>query len=155
MGLFRKIGQKLNSQSVRDLLRELGWVLRYARQFRKEMLLHVLLSALGTALSLAASVLSKHIIDTVTGFESSALVPILVFYVSMQLLTILLNAITGRINAKLGIRVGQQIRREVFDKMMRIRWESLSSFHSADIETVVSDIVVEFLGVELVGTVDK
>lgn len=150
MGLSGSFFKKLKNNSIQELLQELAWILHYGLQFRREILLHILLGSLGTGLSLGASVLSKHIIDTVTGIENSSIIAILVFYVAMQLFGILLTALTGRVNAKLSIRVSQQIRSEIYDKMMHVRWEALSEYHSADllsrISTDVSGVASSILG---------
>lgn len=58
---------------------------------------YIFLGVLGTGMSLAASVLSKNIVDVVTGFDAGALAPAAVFYVAMQLARIGVNAWTGRI----------------------------------------------------------
>ena len=141
MGIVGPFFTKLKHHTMRDLLQELSWILRYSLQFRREILLHILLGGVGTGLSLAASVLSKHIIDTVTGIESSSILTFMIFYVLMQLVGILLTALSGRINARLSIRVSQQIRAEVYDKMMHVRWEALADYHSADLLSRVSSDV--------------
>ena len=138
MGLFQSIRKKLNKLFDHDLQRELAWIIAYGRRFRGEILLYIGLGMLGSVLGLAGSVLSKHIIDMVTGVESGRVTTILIFYVVMQLTGILITALVSRITARINIKVSQQIRSEVYDKMMRVRWEELSEYHSADLLSRVS-----------------
>lgn len=84
-------------------------------------------------MSLMASVLSKNIVDVVTGFHTGALAPAAVFYVSMQLARIGINAWTGRISAKIEVKVDQEIRAEVYDKIMEADWQAMSQYHSGDL----------------------
>ena len=88
---------------------------------------------MGTLMSLGASVLSKYIIDAVTGYDSGSIVAIAVSYVSMQLLRIGFNAWSTQVSAAIRIRVDQEIRAEVYDKIMDADWESMSQYHSGDL----------------------
>lgn len=94
---------------------------------------YIFLGVLGTGMSLMASVLSKNIVDVVTGFHTGALAPAAVFYVSMQLARIGINAWTGRISAKIEVKVDQEIRAEVYDKIMEADWQAMSQYHSGDL----------------------
>lgn len=134
---MRKLFTKIKSHSLRDMLKEYAWLSRYTRQYKAEVLWYVIVGVLGTVLSLAGSVLSKHIIDAVTGADSGGILVALVFYVLMQLSQIATRAITGRINAVVSIRVNQQITAQVYDKLLSTDWESLSAYHSGDLITRV------------------
>ena len=77
---------------------------------------------------------AKNIVDVVTGFHTGALAPAAVFYVSMQLARIGINAWTGRISAKIEVKVDQEeIRAEVYDKIMEADWQAMSQYHSGDL----------------------
>lgn len=133
MSQIRRLFSKIKDGTLREMLAELAWMTRYGIRYRWEILWYTLLGLLGIGMSLGASVMSKYIIDTVLKVDSVALVPAAVFYVSMQLLRIGINAVTARINARIQVDVEQQIRRDVYEKVMNAQWESISSFHSGDI----------------------
>ena len=101
-------------------------------------------------MSLGASVISKKIIDAVTGFDAGGLVPAAIFYVLMQLLRIGSNAWTGRISARIEVKTDQEIRADVYDKIMQADWEAMSNYHSGDllnrIDNDVSSISSSVLG---------
>lgn len=133
MSRWRKKIQKLRNGGLRQLLHELSWIGSYTYRYRKAVLWYICLGVLSTAMGLGASVLSKNIVDAVTGYSGSALLPAAVFYVGMQLLRIGINAWSGRISAKIEVRVDQEIRAEVFDKIMESDWEPMSQYHSGDL----------------------
>ena len=83
----------------------------------------------------SCSVLSKYIIDAVTGFNTHGIITALVFFVLMQLFQIVTRAISGRISAKVSIRVNQEITAQVYDKLLETDWEALSEYHSGDLLT--------------------
>ena len=101
MSRWRKKIQKLRNGGLRQLLHELSWIGSYTYRYRKAVLWYICLGVLSTAMGLGASVLSKNIVDAVTGYSGSALLPAAVFYVGMQLLRIGINAWSGRISAKI------------------------------------------------------
>lgn len=125
--------KKLRGGGLRQILQELTWIGSYTYRYRRAVLWYICLGVLSTAMSLGASVLSKNIVDAVTGYSGAALLPAAVFYVCMQLARIGINAWSGRISAKIEVRVDQEIRAEVFDRIMESDWEPLSKYHSGDL----------------------
>lgn len=138
---MKKLTEKQIMQTLKEMLREYSWLSRYSLRYKGEVLWYVLTGILGTVISLAGSVLSKHIIDAVTGFNSSGILTALVFFVLMQLSQIAIHAVSSRISTKISIRVNQQITAQVYDKLLDTDWEALSGYHSGDLLTrVVGDV---------------
>lgn len=133
MPSLKRIWQKIKEGKLRQVLSELAWIYGYGRRYRSAVAWYIFLGILGTGMSLVASVLSKNIVDVVTGFHTGALAPAAVFYVSMQLARIGVNAWTGRISAKIEVKVDQEIRAEVYDKIMEADWQAMSQYHSGDL----------------------
>ena len=128
MTRLKRIWQKIKEGKLRQVLSELAWIYGYGKRYRSAVTWYIFLGVLGTGMSLMASVLSKNIVDVVTGFHTGALAPAAVFYVSMQLARIGINAWTGRISAKI-----EEIRAEVYDKIMEADWQAMSQYHSGDL----------------------
>lgn len=118
-----------------QILQELRWISHYSRRYLWAIGWYILLGVLGTVITLAASVISKDIIDIVTGYQTGYAVRAAVIYAVMQLTTIGLQAVTSRISAKVQLRVSQELRAEVFGKIMRAQWKPLSAYHSGDLLT--------------------
>ena len=138
---MRKLTEKQIMQTLKEMLREYNWLSGYSMRYKGEVLWYVLTGILGTVISLVGSVLSKHIIDAVTGFNSSGIFTALVFFVLMQLSQIAIHAVSSRISTKISIRVNQQITAQVYDKLLDTDWEALSAYHSGDLLTrVVGDV---------------
>ena len=133
MTRLKRIWQKIKEGKLRQVLSELAWIYGYGKRYRSAVTWYIFLGVLGTGMSLMASVLSKNIVDVVTGFHTGALAPAAVFYVSMQLARIGINAWTGRISAKIEVKVDQEIRAEVYDTIMEADWQAMSQYHSGDL----------------------
>lgn len=134
MSILKKIFQKLFREEgyLKEVFAELKWITRYSVHFRREIILYVVIGLLSTAASFGLSIFSKKIIDTVTGYDTSAIAPVAVFYVVFNLLQIAFNSIISMVRTKINIRVEQEIRADVYDKIMQADWISLISQRSGD-----------------------
>ena len=133
MARLKRIWQKIKEGKLRQVLSELAWIYGYGKRYRSAVTWYIFLGVLGTGMSLMASVLSKKFVDGGTGFHPGGLAPAAVFYVSMQLARIGINAWTGRISAKIEVKVDQEIRAEVYDKIMEADWQAMSQYHSGEL----------------------
>ena len=132
-----KIRGKLNREKTAAFLSEMRWLAGYSWKYRLRMVWYALCGLISTGLGLAGSVISKHIIDAVTGADSGGLVLAVAFYVFSQVTSIAMNAAGSRISAKISIDVEQEIRADVYDKVMNADWQAMTRFHSGDIITRV------------------
>ena len=105
MELIKKLFRKLKQGMLKELVSELVWIYGYGIRYKWAILWYMVLGIFGTAMSFGASIISKNIIDAVTGYNTGGLAPAAVFYVAMQLLRIGTNAVSGRISAKIEIKV--------------------------------------------------
>lgn len=138
---MERILQKIRSGYLKEMVREYAWLSHYSLLYKKEVLWYIFVGILGTAVSLTGSILSKYIIDKVTGFNTGGIIAALVFFVLMQLSQIAIHAISNRISTKVSIHVNQQITAQVYDKLLSSDWEALSAYHSGDLLTrVVGDV---------------
>ncbi len=133
MEYLRKVLFKIKDGTAREMLRELSWVFRYSAQYRLWILFYTALGLFSIAMSLGAGLISKYIIDAVTGYDSAALLPAAVSYIAMQLLRIAVNAVTSRISLDVRLRTDQRLRSQVYSAVMHAQWEAVTDFHSGDI----------------------
>ena len=133
--MIKRLIQKIKDGTILHILQELRWISGYGRRYIWAIVWYILLGIVGTALGLAASVVSKDIIDIVTGYQVGYALQAATLYVVMQLTTIGLKAATSRISVRVQLRVSQTLRAEVFQKILNAQWEPLSAYHSGDLMT--------------------
>ena len=133
MEFAKKIIRKIQEGALRDVMRELHWIYQYGLKYKGGILWYICLGTFGIATGLAGSVISKYIIDAVTGYDSNGLVSAAFAYVFLQLFTIGSRAWSNMVSEKISIKVDQEIRADVYDKIMDADWEALSQFHSGDL----------------------
>lgn len=143
MKSMKKTIKKIRGGWLRELAGELRFIYGYAVQHRFEVLLYMLIGVLSTAMSLGAALLSKHIIDAVTGKDTNAIIPAAFFYLTMHILSIAFNAFSSRINARIQLKVEQDIRADVYDSITSSSWLSLGAYRSGDLlSRLESDVSV-------------
>ena len=64
---MKKLIRKFKSDTFADVLRELRWISGYGRRYLWAIGWYILLGMIGTEFTLGASIISKDIIDIVTG----------------------------------------------------------------------------------------
>lgn len=133
MHYIKRLIQKIKDGSIKELLIELLWVFNYSKRYVKEIALYILLGVFGVVMSYSGGILSKFIIDTVTGQDTKKIVPVSIMYVLMLVFQIVSNAFVSRISAKTNIRVNNEMRAEIYDKILTADWESMSQYHSGDL----------------------
>lgn len=123
----------IKSRSLKELLSEYAWLTRYTWRYKGQAFWYLVVGILGIAMSLTGSLLSKYIIDAVTGYDSHGIAAALLFFVLMQLFQIGIHALSSHVGARINIQVNQQITSEVYDKLLQTDWEALSEYHSGDL----------------------
>ena len=141
MKLKRVIHKLFREKKLAEILSEFRWVYGYGLQYKKGILYFICLGVFGTVFGLAGSVISKRIIDAVTGFDADGLVMAIIFYGLFQVFHLCISALTQRVSAEIEIKVEHEIRADIYGKIVDADWESLSEFHSGDIlNRVNSDV---------------
>ena len=101
MEFAKKIIRKIQEGALRDVMRELHRIYQYGLKYKGGILWYICLGTFGIATGLAGSVISKYIIDAVTGYDSKGLVPAAFAYVFLQLFTIGSRAWSNMISEKI------------------------------------------------------
>ena len=138
---IRKIRDKIRDGYLREVLAETRWIYHYASRYKKGIIGYSLLNLLITLISLGASLVSKYLIDAVTGHDGSHLLPIIFFYVFFNLGRMLLSACARRLSAELGVRASNEIRADVFRRFLDIDWQASLDYHSGDLLSRISSDV--------------
>ena len=114
-------------------MEEWAWIARYMKRYTGQILFYILLGVASTLLGLAGSLLSKRLIDAVTGYDSGSIGAIAALYVGFGLFGLAIGAVISRVSTKVQTRVHQEIRADVFDRIMMTDWEAMADFHSGDL----------------------
>ena len=125
--------QRWRAGTFGEVLDDWKWILTYSGRYKWAIAYYVFLGVLSTTLGLVSAVASKHVIDIITGYQTSKLWILIVITVGSTLVRLVLNSFLGRVSLKIGIRIGNDVQRDVFDKIVDADWSALNRYESGDI----------------------
>lgn len=99
------------------------------------MIFYTALGLVGTAVSLLSSLVSRDMVDIITGHQTSLLVRTFAFFIGLNVSNIFLNQASTYFSNKISIRVDNAIKADVFDKMLITDLEAMQTYHTGDLLT--------------------
>ena len=132
---LKLIKKYLQKDSLRKLTRQGLWIGQYARRYWKAMVLYTLLGVMGTGVSLVSSLISKDLVDIITGHETGRLISTFAAMIGFSIGNILVAQASGYASTLINLKVDTEIKNDIFAKMMVTDWESLTTYHTGDLVT--------------------
>ena len=132
---LKLIKKYLQKDSLRKLIRQGLWIGQYARRYWKAMVLYTLLGVMGTGVSLVSSLISKDLVDIITGHETGRLISTFAAMIGFSIGNILVAQASGYASTLINLKVDTEIKNDIFAKMMVTDWESLTTYHTGDLVT--------------------
>ena len=124
---------KVRFCALSEVLADWKWLLTYSRRCKKMIALYIALGVLGTTVGLFGSVAGKYLIDIVTGYDTARL-PLLVFAaIGSTAVSIAFDCVVSRVLKKLEIDLHNNMRADVFDRILDADWQALHAFSCGDI----------------------
>lgn len=133
IGEIQTIIRKIREGKLKKLIAELLWMYRYVRRYWLMIVIYILLGASGSVLSLGTSVVSRDLVDAVTGVNSKEIIQVAVVYVGVGVSQILINMVKSRLSLRVRLKVVNEIRADIYEQVLRTSWESLAKFRSGDL----------------------
>ena len=132
---MQRVWKKIKSADLRRMMRQTGWIYQYARRYWKSMVFYTLLGVTGTVVSLSTSLISKDLVDIITGHETGRLVKTFAALIGFSVASILVTQATSYASAFVSMKVDAEIKNDIFAKMLVTDWESLTAYHTGDLVT--------------------
>lgn len=127
--------KRIKEGALHEIWDETVWIYEYARHYWKAMIFYTLLGLTGTAISLISSMISRDMVDIVTGHQTGLLLKTFSLYIGFSIGNIVLNQISSYFSNKISIGVDNSIKADIFEKMLCTDLESIQSYHTGDLLT--------------------
>ncbi len=127
--------KKANEYSTlfKNISAEWKWLLQVMSRYRFEIVIYTLMGVVGIAMGLGASVASKYLIDAVVGHNSGTVLSAGALVIGLAVLQIVINTGNSFISSRVGTRVSNEIRFEIYDAMATSYWEGINKYHSGEL----------------------
>lgn len=126
---------RIRAGRLEEMWRQTKWIYQYAKRHWSAMIFYTLLGMVGTAVSLVGSLVSKNLVDIVTGRKTGQVVATFCMMIGMNLGSTFLNQISGYVSSKISMKVDAEIKSDIFAKILVTDWESLTGYHTGDLLT--------------------
>lgn len=129
------IKKHLTQRTLKKMLLQSRWILQYGRRYWKAMILYTLLGIAGSGVSLISSLISKDLVDIITGHQTGKLLATFAAMIGFSLASILVTQASGYASTFINLKVDSEIKNDIFSKMLITDWESLTTYHTGDLVT--------------------
>lgn len=105
----------------------------YIKRYALLVVVYTLLGASGSVLGLGTSMVSKELVDVVSGQSSGRLAAVAAAYVGVGVSQLLINAVKTRLSLRIRLKITNEIKTDIFMQILRTDWESLAHYRSGDL----------------------
>ena len=129
------IWKHLRQGTLKKMWVQTLWIGQYAKRYWKAMILYTVLGLTGTVVSLISSMISRDLVDIITGHETGKLISTFAAMIGFSIGNILVSQASGYASTFINLKVDTEIKNDIFAKMLVTDWESLTAYHTGDLVT--------------------
>ena len=110
--------QQIKNGRLETMLNQLKWIYSYARRHVLAIILYTAIGLSGTVITLSTSLVSKDLVDIITGHHTGKLLHAFILMISFQLINVAIGQLSGYVSSLLTIKVNNNIKADIYDKIM-------------------------------------
>lgn len=126
---------RIKAGRLKEMKRQTLWIYQYAKHYWLIMIFYTLLGLVGTVVSLLSSIVSKDLVDIITGHETGEVIKTFCIMIGLNIGTTFLTQISDYASSYLSMKVDSEIKSDIFSKILVTDWESLTNYHTGDLLT--------------------
>ncbi len=127
--------KRIKEGRLQEMWKQTKWVYQYARRYWKAMIFYTALGMTGTVVSLLAGLVSKDLVDIITGHEAGRVVQTFALMIGLNIGNTVVSQLSGYASSKISLKVDTEIKADIFSKILVTDWESLTGYHTGDLLT--------------------
>ena len=127
--------ERIKEGRLREMRNQTKWIYGYAKKYWLHMVFYTAIGMITAIVSLLMGLVSKDLIDVITGYSAGEVVGYFVMMVVWGLTFAVLGQITSYASNYISMKVDARIKADIFEKILETDWESLTQYHSGDLLT--------------------
>lgn len=124
---------RIREGRLKEYISQWIWMGRYICKYWVLIGAHTLIGASGSLMALGTALLSRNLVDSVSGDNVVKILASAVGYAGVGLFQLAVSAVRSRLSLHITMKVGNKIRSDIFAQILRTEWEDLSRFPSGDL----------------------
>ncbi len=117
-----------------ELKKEIAWIYGYGRRHVFAIALYTLLGMSSTLVGLFSSLVSRDLVDIITGHQTGELLKTFATIIGAQLIGVVISQSSLYVSTRINLAVDNSLKADVYDEIMTTDWESLTRFHSGELQ---------------------
>ncbi|MCD7841506.1 MAG: ABC transporter ATP-binding protein/permease [Lachnospiraceae bacterium] len=126
---------RVKAGRLKDFIAQTKWIYSYARRYWLPMVFYTALGLTGTVVSLLSSLVSRDLVDIITGHETGVVVQTFCIMIGLNIGNTIVSMISNYASEWISMKVDAEIKSEIFEKILVTDWESLTNYHTGDLLT--------------------
>ena len=124
---------KWSDGTFEDFIDDWKWIFSYSKKYWKAIVFYMCLGIISTTLGLASSVVSKYLVDIITGKDLSKLWVLIFAMVFSTVFSLVFTSLVSRISTKISIQVNNDIQADIFNRIITADWMELHRYANGDL----------------------
>ncbi len=124
---------RIKEGRLKEFISQWLWIGGYIKRYWLLIAIYTILGASGSVLGLGTSMVSRNLIDAVTGQNSENILSVASLYVGVGVSMLFINAFKTRLSLKISLKVNNEIRTDIFAQILETDWEALSRYRTGDL----------------------
>ena len=117
---FRFILGRIREGRIQEMIIQTKWIYQYARKHWFAMIFYTVLGMAGTVIALITSMVSKDLIDIITGHETGKIVQTFAFMICLNIVTTIVGQISNYASSWISMKVDAEIKSDIFSKILYV-----------------------------------
>ncbi len=126
---------RIKAGRLGEMWKQTLWIYQYAKHYWLTMIFYTLLGMVGTVVALLTSLVSRDLVDIITGHQAGEVIKTFSIMIGLNVGTTFLNLISEYASTYLSLKVDSEIKADIFSKILVTDWESLTTYHTGDLLT--------------------
>ena len=130
---IQTLWDKWSDGTLEEFVDDWKWIFSYSRRYWKAILFYMILGIASTTLSLTSSVVSKYLVDIITGKDLSKLWVLIFAMVFSTVFSLAFSSLVSHISTRISIQVNNDIQADIFSRIVTADWMELHRYANGDL----------------------
>lgn len=136
--MIKKIGhiiERVKEGVLNDIWNSIIWAYHYAHSYWMSIIFYIAIGFIGSVTALITSFISKNLVDIITGYQTGPLIKNFGLFICLSVANIIIGQISAYQSSQVSLRLDNEIKADIFNKILITDWESLNAYHTGDLLT--------------------
>lgn len=135
MNTIRHAITRIKEGLLKEILSNTLWMYSYVKRYWLAIIIYTLIGMSGVITGVITSYISKDLVDIITGHQTGEVILTFCMMIGFGIANSFISQISSYVSNWINISVDNEIKAEIYDKILITDWESLTTYHTGDLLT--------------------